>query len=158
MTKLEMTKLKSKLKVEAVARKDSEKLRRLNKLKIDLIIEKEHFAIKKRLCSIIKCSHWRNCPFYRDPEGYEKRLIKDKLSRIRCTYRSDYPNILEKLDSIKTGSPNSYSYNIHSIAKKTFVKKTTKAVKTLVKKDLQKQLLSFDKVLNEISERWRIQI
>lgn len=125
------------------------KLKQEAKEKIDLILEKEHFLVKKKLCSAVRCYHTKNCPFYRDPEEYERKLIKDKLSRTHCNYWSEYPNILEKLDYIKTGRI------LNSIAKTTLAKKTDK---TLVKKDLQKQLMSVDKALKEISERWSIQI
>ena len=139
MTKDKMISLKKTLIVQA------------RKERIDSVLEKEHFVVKKKLCSAIGCTHVKACPFYRDPEDYERKLIKDKLSTTHCTYWSNCPDILEKLDYIKTGK-------ILSIAKKTSAKKIPTVIKTLVKKDLQKQLLSFDKVLNEISERWNVQI
>ena len=122
------------------------KLRQEDKERIDSIIEKEHFLVKKQLCSAVKCSHWKNCPFYRDPEDYERQLIKEKMQKTHCTCWSEHPNILEKLEKIHVCNP-----------KLKIGKKIVVTNKSALKKDLQKQLLSFDKVLNEISERWNIQ-
>jgi hypothetical protein len=150
--KEKMIVLKKTLREEAHKERLLEaKLRQEAKEKIDSILEKEHFDVKKKLCSAVRCYHTKNCPFYCDPEDYERKLIKDKLPKTRCTYWSEHPNILEKLDYIVTGR------TLNRIAKKTPIKKTANA-KILIKKDLQKQLVSVDKTLKEISERWSIQI
>jgi len=106
------------------------KLRQEAKEKIDSILEKEHFNIKKRLCSAIKCSHWRNCPFYRDPKDYESKLAKDKLSRTRCTYWSDYPNILEELSTIKIGIKKTWeTKEVKEVASTEFRKSLSNSAK-----------------------------
>ena len=117
--------------------KDKETKDKERKERIDSIIEKEHFLVKKKLCSVIRCSSWKACPFYRDPEDYERKLIKGKAI---CFYWSEYPNILEELEKIHFRNP----------------RKKIVTDKGILKKDLQKQLTSIDKKLKEISERWSI--
>jgi len=118
---------------------------------VSLLIGKENLSTKKKLCSITKCRLRKTCPFYHDPEGYERGLRRVKETT-HCSYWSDHPNILEELGKI-TGK---------KIVKTTGTKKKmmetgVKRSKSVIKKNLQKQLISIDKILKEISERWRIQ-
>lgn len=110
---------------------------KVHKDRIDSLIERENVNVKRLLCSVVKCENIKLCPFYHDPKTYEQLLIKDKLPKSHCSFWSDYPNILEELDKIKT-----------EVSKKVLKKD--------LKKDLQKQLVFVDKTLKEISDRWSI--
>ena len=178
-----------KKREDVVATLDSGLKVRLSRDQIDLWIEKEHFSTKKKLCSVVKCHLKKTCPFYRDPESYERdlRKVKERIiippliwmgthykwkecvdnnlecdykrpectmcdALTHCSYWSDHPYILEELGKITD----------RKIVKTTEVKRTTDtkrsktAVTPTMKKDLQEQLISIDKTLKEISERWRI--